>query len=97
MPKFREYFREMIDTHEEEFKEFADVHALYAQDKKKWQDEFNQKGEVVNEIIRTWESRLCGKSERGNNAVFSSRLAEKFRGEVKAFFPLIDFVGVKIK
>lgn len=97
MPKYRDMFRQMLDEHQDEFNSFADVHARYAENKKKWQNEFNTQGAEILEIIRVWEQRLCGKTEKGDKAVFSSRLAEKFWDEVKAFFPLIDFVGVEIE
>ena len=97
MPKYRDIFRQMIEEHEQEFKNFAEVHAKYASNKKQWQDEFNKQGVELLEIIRVWEQRLCGKTEKGNKAVFSTRLAEKFWAEIKAFFPLIDFVGVEVE
>lgn len=40
--------------------------------------------------------RLCGRMEQGANAAYSARLSEKFWGEVKLRFPLIDFVGATI-
>lgn len=86
-----------MNEHEETFAAFAAAHAKYALNKQKWQEEFDREGEKVREIIHEWETRLCGKQERGKNAVFSSKLAEKFWDEIRAFFPLIDFVGVKVK
>ena len=96
MPKYRDYFRRMTDENQEMFAEFAEVHAKYQQDKSEWQSEFNEKGVKVVEVVREWEGRLCGHSEKGDKSVFSARLADKFWGEVKAFFPLIDFVGVEV-
>jgi len=96
MPKFRDYFRQMMDENQEMFANFAQVHTKYQQDKQQWQEEFNKQGEKVVEVVREWEGRLCGHQEKGDKAVFSANLAEKFWGEVKAFFPLIDFVGVEV-
>ena len=96
MPKYRDYFRKMIDENSEMFEEFAKLHAKYAEDRSANQEEFNEKGEKVVEVIREWEGRLCGKTEKGDKAVFSAGLADKYWGEVKAFFPMIDFVGVEV-
>ena len=97
MPKYRDLIRQMFSENEKLFMEFKDLHDKYAADRKKWQNEYNQMGTQVMEIIRVFEARLCGKSERGGNGVFSPKLADKFWVEIRAFFPLIDFVGVKIK
>ena len=96
MPKYRECFREMISLHEDKFASFKELHDKYDLDQKKWQQDFNEQGKEVVEIIREWEQKLCGKMERGDKAVYSARLAEKFWGEVKAFFPMIDYVVVTI-
>ena len=96
MPKYRDYFRQMLQEHEEVFTAFAEVHAKYQLDQQKWQDEYNKLGEPIKDIIREWEQRLCGHSEKGQYAQFSAKLAEKFQEEVKSFFPLIDFIGVKV-
>ena len=85
-----------MSEHEELFTKFAEVHAKYSEDKQQWQDEYNAQGEQILVIIRDWEQRLCGHSEKGQYAKFSSKLAEKFWDEIKAYFPLIDFVGVKV-
>jgi hypothetical protein len=96
MPKYRDTFRQMISEHESEFAAFKQVHDLYNLDKKTNQQEFNLQGEKIVLIIRDYERLLCSSQERGNKGVFSTRLADMFWKEVKAFFPLIDFVGVEI-
>jgi hypothetical protein len=96
MPKYRDYFRRMINEHETEFAEFKRIHDQYAKDQKKWQAEYNIKGKKILEIIRKTESELCGNMERGDKAMFSSNLSEKYWGEVRAFFPMIDLVGAEI-
>lgn len=95
MPKYRDYVRQMFDAHEKEFEEFAQVHAMYVLEPSKHQEEFNRVGAPIADILRDWERRLCGHSEKGNFAKYSANLAEKFRAEVKAFFPFIDFIGAK--
>ena len=96
MPKYREYFQKMLSENEELFDEFSQIHAKYQLDQTTNQAEFNRVGEKVVEMAREWEQRLCGHSEKGKNAVFSARLADKFKEEMKAFFPMIDFVGVEV-
>jgi hypothetical protein len=95
--KYKAYFKDMIAQNEAVFGRFKGVHNLYQKDKKTHQAVFNDEGKVVVEIIRDWEKRLCGHMEKGNNAVYSARLAEKFWSEVRLMFPLIDFVGAEIK
>ena len=97
MPKFRDYFRQMLEENEELFSEFALIHRAYETDKSKNQNEFNKQGVIIVELVREWEGKLCGFSEKGEYAKYSKNLAEKFQGEVKTIFPLIDFVGVEIR
>ncbi len=96
MPKYRDYFRQMMEENKEMFEDFAAIHAKYMLDDEKWQEEFNRLGEPIVETMREWEGRLCGTTEKGNNAKYSSRLADKFWEEIKAFFPKIDFVGIEV-
>lgn len=95
MTKYRKYFQQMLDKYPRQFTRFKEVHDNYALDPDKWKDLFNIEGEMVMEIIREWERRLCSHSERGQYGKFSSNLADKFMDQVRAFFPKIDFVGVK--
>lgn len=96
MPKFRDYFRQMLSENEQVFLEFADIHEKYANDKAKYQSEFNRIGAPIQELLVEWEKKLCGHSEKGVYAKYSSKLAEKFRAEAKAYFPLVDFIGLKV-
>lgn len=96
MPKYRDVFRQMLKDHETEFEAFAKLHEKYQKDSQAHQASFNQKGEDIKKIIHHYERILCGKTERGKHAKYSSNLSEKFWGEVRDKFPLIDFVGVTI-
>ncbi len=96
MTKFRQAVEEMVHAHEAEFAEFEKVQALYKQDQTKYQDKFDEVGKPLVRVIEMTESKLCGKMENGGKGKFSATLADKFRAEVKARFPLIDFVGVKV-
>jgi hypothetical protein len=95
MPKYRAYFREMVEQNQALFADFKIIHDEYEKDQVSHQVVFNKQGEVVVELIRDWERRLCGGMEKGNNAKYSANLSEKFWNEVRAFFPMIDYVGVK--
>lgn len=95
MTKYQKYFQEMMAKNDYLFSEFKKIHDQYAFDPPKYQNEFNKLGKEVVEEIREWERKLCNHSERGQYGVFSSKLAEKFWEAVRAYFPKIDFVGVK--
>lgn len=95
MTKYKKYFQEMFDQNQELFVTFKEVHDGYQTDRKHWSARFHTQGAPVVEVIREWERRLCSGMERGKNSVYSSKLAEKFWGEVKNYLPLIERVGVK--
>lgn len=96
MTKYQQIFLTMLSEHEKEFSEFKIIHDKYAADQKKWELEFNKIGKPIVEIIRGYESKLCGKMESGSKAVFSSNLSDKFWNGVRQLYPYIDFVGVKV-
>lgn len=95
MIKYKQYFKDMITEHQAEFAAFKEVHDGYKADRKAWSQRFHSEGKVLVEIIRDWERRLCSGMEKGNNAVFSAKLAEKFWAEIKKEFSHIELVGVK--
>ncbi len=95
-PLYRTILRQLMQEHVAEFSAFAKAHDAYQKQGAKHQAVFNEIGSPVVEFLREGERRLCGKTERGTYSAYSSTLAEKYWKEVKAFFPLIDFVGAKI-
>jgi hypothetical protein len=95
MTKYQKYVSEMMEKHEALFKEFRHVHDNFIKDPDTAKSEFNRIGSEVLVVIREYENRLCGHSERGMYGKFSSNLAEKFQNEVRKIFPKIDFVGIK--
>lgn len=97
MVKYKEYFNKMCDENKKVFDEFLFIHNLYKENKKANQVIFNEQGATVRRIIEDWDRRLCNTMEKGNNATYSARLSEKFWGEVRTLFPLIDFVGATIR
>jgi hypothetical protein len=97
MVKYKEYFKKMCDENKKVFDDFLFIHNLYKENKKANQVIFNEQGMAVRRIIEDWDRRLCNTMEKGNNATYSARLSEKFWGEVRTLFPLIDFVGATIR
>lgn len=95
--KYKDYFKLMCVENKLLFDEFLAIHNLYQANKKANQVVFNELGAKVRRIVEDWDKKLCGRMERGSNASYSARLSEKFWGEVKKLFPLIDFVGVTYK
>lgn len=96
MTKHQQYFQDMLETHQELFDEFKKIHDAYAEDPQTLQKDFNEKGQDVLRLIRKYENMLCGKSESGRYGKFSTKLSDKFWGEIRAYFPKIDFVGIHI-
>ncbi len=94
MTMYQKIFQEMLNKNREAFKSFEEIHAQYALDPEMWQEQFNQEGEKVLEIIRDYEDRLCSPSQGAGFASFTPKLADKFRQSVRDHFPLIDRVGV---
>lgn len=95
MTKHEQMYIQMIDENKALFDDFMDIHDKYQKDQKMWQLKYNDIGDRVVKIIRDWEERLCGKTERGQFGRFSANLSEKFWNLVRKDFPKIDFVGVK--
>lgn len=92
--KYQLYLQQMYQDNQELFTGFREIHDLYATDKRKWQEKYNELGKPILRIIEECESKLCSQMESGNNAAYSDRLAEKFRAAVKKDFPYIEFIGV---
>lgn len=96
MTKSLKYFQDMLETHKDLFDNFEKIQEKYSLDSKKFQNEFNEKGEEVLNIIRRYENMLCNESEGGKYGKFSSNLSETFRNIVRKKFPKIDFIGVEV-
>ena len=97
MPKYRDYFKQMIAEHETEFKAFKPIHDSYVLDPAKNQTEFNQKGEAILRLIEEYENRLCSHAERGEFGKFSHRTADAFRAEVRKFLPKYEDIGLEVE
>ena len=62
---------------------------------KKYQDEFNAKGQEVLDVIRIYENRLCSTTEGGGYGKYSGKLADKFHEIIKINFPRIASIGLQ--
>lgn len=93
---YQKTYQEMVAAHKPEFEEFAKISLEYKKDQEKWQEELDRVGKPLQRIITEYENRLCGKMEGGSKATYTANLADKFRNAIRADYPLIDFVGVKI-
>lgn len=87
----------MLTNNKDLFDEFKKIHDEYALNSDNLQTEFNKVGEKVQAVIRTWEDKLCGRSEGSGYASYSGNLAEKFQEEIRKYFPQIDSVGIIVK
>jgi len=93
----------MLENNKELFDEFKQIHDRYGMERDlpaqagKLQDEFNIIGSKVQNVIRDWEDKLCGRSEGSGYASFTGGLAQKFQDEIRKAFPFIDSVGIIIE
>lgn len=84
----------MFEENKALFEQFKKLHDYYAANPRRYQLAYNIEGKKVIEVIHEYERRLCAHSEKGQYSKYSSNLADKFWGQVRTYFPKIDFVGV---
>ena len=96
MTKYKEYYDKMVEENKELFGKFTKSHFEYSIDQNKNQEEFNEIGAKVLDVMHEWENRLCKTSEGAGYSNYTSGLAEKFQGEIRSHFPLIDHVGIVV-
>jgi len=94
MRQYQIVYQQMIDENKELFDSFFLIHDKYTQSPDAFQQQFNDIGRQIQDVVHIYEKRLCGKTEGGMYSKFSSGLSEKFWGLVRQDFPKIDFVGV---
>lgn len=85
----------MLEVHKDLFTRFQDIHDKYVANPTQYQREFNDIGSQVMEVVRKYENKLCGTTERGGYGKYSHNLSDKFWSGIRTLFPKIDFVGVK--
>lgn len=84
----------MIDQNKDLFKAFKKIHDQYEINPKPWRKVFNEEGEKILAVIRTYEGRLCSHTENGGYGRFSGNLVEKFWMEIRNYFSKIDEIGL---
>lgn len=82
--------------HKDLFTRFQEIHDRYTMSPDRYQVEFNEVGKEVMDVIRKYENKLCGSTERGGYSKYSHNLSEKFWSGIRALFPKIDFIGAEI-
>jgi len=92
--KYKQYFQLMCEQNEALFAEFTKIHKQFLANPDVNRIDFNTVGKQVTEVARDWDRRLCSAMGRGQFSQYSQNLSEKFWGEVRKIFPLIDQVGV---
>jgi hypothetical protein len=93
---YKKAYQEMVDKYSEQFLAFSQIHDRFKADQNTWKDKFDELGLPLVRIISDTENRLCSKMEKSHQGQYSAKLADKFRAEVKAHYPLIELVGVTI-
>lgn len=97
--KYKKYYTLMTEQNKKLFDEFEIVNNEYEMNNKSriTATKFHKIGLEVVDVVRFWERKLCSGMERGNNSVYSDKLADKFWNEIRTRFSQIDMVGVKTK
>jgi len=93
MTKTKQVVSEMMDANKDLFTKFRTVHDAYEKNPEKWQNEFNEVGMKISDVMRKYERILCAHSEAGKYGKFSANLSDKFKDEVRKTFSRIDFIG----
>lgn len=97
MTKYKQAVNEMIEQNKSVFDEFQKLHDEYALNPDNLQEKYNEEGKIVMDLVRKYEDRLCGNTEKSGYGNYSGNLAEKFQQEVRRRFPKIDYIGIKVK
>jgi len=93
--KYQQVFEEMVAQNKELFVNFKKIHDEFEKNPQSVKNRFNEEGRKIQNVIRKYENRLCGKSEGGKFGKFSSGLSDKFWTLIRNYLPHIDEVGIK--
>ncbi len=93
--KYQQLFLQMLKENEEVLGEFKILHDKYATDPNSYQDEYNEEGEKILDVIRKYEDMLTSHTENSGYGKYAANLSDKFRSAVKLIYPKLDFIGVK--
>src|SRR5260221_14093574 len=92
--QYKKCFKEMIEENQDEFNNFQKIHDKFAKNPQKYRAKYNLEGEKIVDIIRKYESILCGRSEGSGYGNYTSSLADKFWNLVRGKFSEIDEIGI---
>src|SRR4030042_272000 len=97
--KYKKLFEQAWEGHKELFQKFFILNGDYADSQKRLQleDEFQEVGKTVKDILIQCENELCRHMEKSEHRKYSTTLADKFWDEVRKYFKYIDQVGVVTK
>lgn len=97
--KFKKIFENLWKENEDIFQKFFLLNNDYGQTekRKKIENEFQEIGSQVKEILQRGEDELCRQMEKSQHRFYSSNLADKYWDEVRKYFKYIDLVGVNVK
>ena len=116
MPKYKDYYKLMIEQNSKLFSDFKVAHddlqevidgqsggndpkkaksRLGKSAEKVARKKFNEVGRDAVDVIRDWERRLCSAMGKGQFSDYAHKLSDKFWGEVRKTYPLVDEVGVR--
>ena len=93
--QYKKCFAEMLAENPTEFKSFSEIHEKFKENPAKYRKEYNQQGEKILEIIKKYESILCGRSEGAGFGFATSTLSDKFWGLIRALYSEIDEIGIE--
>lgn len=92
--KYIQTFEIMLSNNVDLFKEFDEVHQNYTLNGESEQENFNEVGARVLEVVREYEDKLCGRSEANGYGRYSGKLAEKFQNHIRSRYPHFDKIGI---
>lgn len=93
--KYLQLFQQMLKENEGVLSDFKLLHDKYVLDPKTYQDQYNEEGEKIMEVIRKYEDILTSHTENSGFGKYAANLSDKFRGACKLIYPKLDFIGVK--
>lgn len=93
--KYKEIYQKIKSQNQALFDQFRPIHDGYKENRKAFSQQFHSVGQELMDILRDAERRLCSSMERGQFALYSHKVSDKFWAEVKKDFSHIELVGVR--
>lgn len=93
--KYLVLFQQMLKENEGLLSEFKLLHDKYENDPITYQNQYNNEGEAVLELVQRYENMLTSHTENAGYGKYAANLSDKFRSAVKSLFPKFDFIGIR--